>query len=243
MGCFAASSNGLASGNHLLEAISHGLCEVIERDATTLWHLLDEAAQANTRVDLDSVDDPACRSALEHCFAAGMAVVAWDMSHDIALPSYQCLIAESTQAADRLVYTSTGMGCHVNRGVAFLRALTEAAQSRLTLIAGSRDDVFRDDYAIDARRAESVRHLLAQAHDSPPRRAFDAAPSYDRASFEEDVELELELLEAAGVECVAVVDLTTEFEVPVVRVVVPGLEGSDKMPGYVPGQRAQARGA
>ena len=36
---FAASSNGLASGNSRLEAISHGVCEVIERDATTLWHL------------------------------------------------------------------------------------------------------------------------------------------------------------------------------------------------------------
>ncbi len=30
---FAASSNGLASGNHVLEAVSHGICEVVERDA------------------------------------------------------------------------------------------------------------------------------------------------------------------------------------------------------------------
>jgi YcaO-like protein with predicted kinase domain len=30
-GCFVMSSNGLASGNHPLEAISHGLCEVIGR--------------------------------------------------------------------------------------------------------------------------------------------------------------------------------------------------------------------
>ena len=28
-GCFAANTNGLASGNHRLEAISHGLAEVI----------------------------------------------------------------------------------------------------------------------------------------------------------------------------------------------------------------------
>ena len=36
-GCFQANSNGLASGNHYQEAICHGLCEVIERDARTLW--------------------------------------------------------------------------------------------------------------------------------------------------------------------------------------------------------------
>ena len=36
-GCFAASSNGLASGNTLVEAISQGICEVIERHATAQW--------------------------------------------------------------------------------------------------------------------------------------------------------------------------------------------------------------
>jgi len=30
-GCFAATTNGLASGNHLLEAICHAICEVVER--------------------------------------------------------------------------------------------------------------------------------------------------------------------------------------------------------------------
>src|SRR5262245_2955833 len=34
---FDVSSNGLASGNHLLEAIEHGLCEIIERDAEARW--------------------------------------------------------------------------------------------------------------------------------------------------------------------------------------------------------------
>ena len=32
-GCFPASSNGLASGNNIVEATVHGICEVIERDA------------------------------------------------------------------------------------------------------------------------------------------------------------------------------------------------------------------
>src|SRR5437667_4814942 len=36
-GCFSASSNGLASGNTLIEAISQGICEVIERHATAQW--------------------------------------------------------------------------------------------------------------------------------------------------------------------------------------------------------------
>src|SRR4051812_49128356 len=31
-GSFIASSNGLASGNDAMEAVSHGICEVVERD-------------------------------------------------------------------------------------------------------------------------------------------------------------------------------------------------------------------
>lgn len=38
-GALYASSNGLASGNHRLEALVHAICEVVERDASTLWHL------------------------------------------------------------------------------------------------------------------------------------------------------------------------------------------------------------
>ena len=39
-----------------------------------------------------------------------------------------------------------GSGCHLSADIALSRALTEAAQSRLTVIAGSRDDLFRSTY-------------------------------------------------------------------------------------------------
>ena len=63
---FALGSNGLASGNHLLEAIVHGLCEVIERDAEAHWRL----QRGQRRVDLDTVTDPHCRALLDR-IAAG----------------------------------------------------------------------------------------------------------------------------------------------------------------------------
>ena len=57
------STNGLASGNHLLEATSHALCEVIERDATTLWRR--RAIHDRIRLDLATVGDENCRSVLD----------------------------------------------------------------------------------------------------------------------------------------------------------------------------------
>jgi ribosomal protein S12 methylthiotransferase accessory factor len=84
-GCFPATSNGLASGNRVVEAISHGVCEVIERDATTLWNLRDDKHFDQTRLDLTSVDDPICQELLRKFEGAGLSVAVWDITSDIAI--------------------------------------------------------------------------------------------------------------------------------------------------------------
>ncbi len=93
-GCFVASSNGLASGNHLLEAVSHGITEVVERDATTLWHLLDSDVQRRTRIALDTVDDPCCRDLLDRFAAAGVLVAVWETTSDLGIPAFLCRILQ-----------------------------------------------------------------------------------------------------------------------------------------------------
>lgn len=51
---------------------------------------------------------------------------------------------------------------------------------------------------------------------------------------------QLQQLRNAGIDRVIMIDLTrSEFGIPVVRVVIPGLEGSHKVPGYIPGIRAR----
>jgi ribosomal protein S12 methylthiotransferase accessory factor YcaO len=60
-GTFVCSSNGLASGNHPLEALSHALCEAIERDATSLWQIRGGEGSDERRLDLASVDDRRAR--------------------------------------------------------------------------------------------------------------------------------------------------------------------------------------
>lgn len=239
-GCFAASSNGLSSGNHLLEGISHGICEIVERDATTLWHLSGEVVHQKTRLDLNTIDDPDCCYVLNLCDQAGITAILWDMTMDVGIPTFQCLLIERTDDPIRLLYSSAGMGSHPARQVALLRAITEAAQSRLTLIAGSRDDVFRNEYEYRIRSLEYLRHQLSLLKLDPPHRHFHEAPSLCSETFNKDVLWELETLSAAGIKQVIVVNLTKpEYQIPVVRVVIPGLEGSDKLPGYIPGSRAK----
>src|SRR5205823_12037779 len=89
-GCFTATSNGLASGNDALEAISHGICEVVERDATTLWKLRNVETLDKNRLDLDSVDDPICQEILEKLKRAGLSVTVWDITSDIEIATFAC---------------------------------------------------------------------------------------------------------------------------------------------------------
>jgi ribosomal protein S12 methylthiotransferase accessory factor len=238
---FVASSNGLASGNHPLEAIEHGLCEAIERDAVTLWRLLDPAARAASRVDLRTVHDPACRSVLDRYAAATMAVGVWDVTSDVGVPAFCCRVVDRSDEPFRRLGFAEGMGCHPSRAIALLRALTEAAQSRLVLIAGSRDDVLRAHYA-EMRSPERSDRIRAELVETHGRRVFDAGPGVEHDTFDADVAWEIERLRAAGLERVIVVDLTkAELGIPVMRTVVPGLEGLAVGRQWVPGPRARRR--
>ena len=231
-GCFVASSNGLASGNHFLEAVSHAICEVVERDAATLWMLAGPRERNRTRVRLSSIDDATCVQALEKFERAGFEVAVWDLTSDVGLAAFACVIRGRDERGHELP-AAQGRGCHPARAIALLRALTEAAQSRLTLIAGSRDDIARRDYVPAA-------DLNEPSAASAPAMDFGSVPDNDTETIDEDVEWELSRLRPAGIERVIVFDLSKEaFALPVVRVVVPGLEAPVDHPRYVPGARAR----
>ena len=63
-GMFACNTNGLASGNSREEALLHALCEIVERDAETLWNLAPDAKLATTAVDLSHGCPAACEALL-----------------------------------------------------------------------------------------------------------------------------------------------------------------------------------
>jgi YcaO-like protein with predicted kinase domain len=239
-GCFVATSSGLASGNHVLEAISHGICELVERDANALWHAARERALGETRVDLSTIDDPICVATLERLVNAKVLPAVWETTSDTGIPSFYCAIVDEKSASWRASYPCSGSGCHPTREIALSRALTEAAQSRLTMIAGSRDDTARSDYrhAGDPEAADRIRSILAG---NPPVRSFRTVPTFVGYAFEEDVEWLLGRLLSSNCHSVVVIDLTRrDLNVSVVRVVIPGLESSHDIPGYVPGLRARA---
>lgn len=223
------TANGLASGNHLLEAIVHGLCEVIERDAITLWSLSGAADRKATQIDPATITSPLIRERLDAMARAGIRSALWNLTTDLGIPVFGCTVVEDPSAASwRPVPEFTGYGCHLDSTVALSRAVHEAIQCRTTLISGSRDDLFEDQYERGISR-EAHRLAIESMKSPPPTAVF---PSLDlttaSSTLEGDLAFMLSRLKELGISQVIAVDLTrTEIGVSVVKIVVPGLEPYD----------------
>ena len=176
--CFPATSNGLASGNDRNEALVHAICELIERDGIALWHALGGEGQADRRIKPDTVDDADCRWLMDRFDDADIDVAIWDLTTDLSVPAFRVHTLDRSDGF-RSAQPAGGSGCHPDPAVALARALTEAAQSRVTYISGARDDAGRTAYLdrrdegtkADARRYfEQPRVPFVRRRRRPPRR-------------------------------------------------------------------------
>jgi YcaO-like protein with predicted kinase domain len=154
------------------------------------------------------------------------------------VPTFQCFAADRT---GEIGHVGVGAGSHPTRKIALLRAMTEAAQVRTTYIVGSREDIQHADYHAARLAAQNARVRALTRRASRPR-DFASIGDFDIETFEAEVAWLLERLRSAGIGQAIAVDLTRpEFGIPVVRMVVPGLEGFDHNPAsYEPGPRARA---
>ena len=234
-GCFDCSSNGLGSGNTHADAVCHAICEIIERDATALWNRLSRRGRSATGIDFTSVDDAGCREVLAKLDRADFSVAAWETTSDVNIPSFFALISDRRDASN---HHGIGAAAHPSRDIALLKALIEATQVRTTYIAGTRDDLALDEYGdAGANRSDARRSACSQrTHRHAECKTFriiDRTRRWLRWNS-------CSSRPAVGIAEAAVVDLSRkDLGLPVVRVVIPGLEGPDDHAGYVPGERAR----
>jgi ribosomal protein S12 methylthiotransferase accessory factor len=207
---FVWSSNGLASGNSIAEATLHALYEIIERDA-----LADlPADEFGAEIDIDEISDAGGAALAELVRRAGVQLAVYHVPSRLGVP---CFTVRMWSADFPL--TSIGFGAHLAQDVALSRAITEAAQSRLTVIAGSRDDI------------PPLYHLVRDGADKlpvppGPRVAWNDIPPPPVLPFA-DIDHELVWV-GSSVACLVghepiVVDLTSEDNLAVVKVIVPGM--------------------
>ncbi|HSU17054.1 YcaO-like family protein [Longimicrobium sp.] len=226
-GSFGSHSNGLASGNSVAEATLHGLLEVIERDVRSFQAIRD----TSRRVRTESLPPPA-REQVRRVEAAGLEICVRWQPDGFGTPCFEALIWDRFARGSLAI--NGGYGCHLFAEIALLRAISEAAQSRMSWIHGGRDDLVELDEQLAAvPMKERVRGAAAEFARYAGGAEVDYAEAETRpppvASIDQALDHTLERVLAAGLRHVCRVAFTPPDEpLQVVRVVVPGMEYFDR---------------
>jgi ribosomal protein S12 methylthiotransferase accessory factor len=228
---FFSSSNGLASGNSLQEALCHALCEIIERDAQALAMARSQLSPAVRRLLLEGDSTtgieprvisqrglpPRARRLLDKLHRAQLSVQLRDLTPAGGIATIDCTIFQTDNSGPAQAYG--GCGCHPDARVALLRAITEAAQSRVTCIQGGREDlpdILSRCAHIDGPKSQATENVMVD---------FAEIGTYQHSDITEDLNTVLSALPRLGLQHAIAFDMTRpEVGIPVVRVVVPRAE-------------------
>lgn len=217
---FKSNTNGLASGNRIEEAVYHGITEVVERDA---WSIFEAKKEPKSEVNCEGIENPLIKDMLDKFTNAGVDVKLLDLTADVKITTIAA-VSDDTVLKDPALL-SLGVGTHLNPEVAVIRALTEVAQSRATQIHGTREDTTRAVFMRKAgydRMKRINKHWFSDSH-----KLIDISQIKDKskATFKEDIETCIDILGKNGFKKIYYVDLTrSEVEIPVTRVIIPGME-------------------
>jgi ribosomal protein S12 methylthiotransferase accessory factor len=251
------TSNGLASGNTYEEAVAQALCELIERDAWTVAVILghwvprarfeagrakaglpkldwkgqeqpfDDDGERYPVIDLDTIDGD-LRELCDRYADAGLPPTLREITSDIGVPTFVATVREDV--AEDLPRAHLGVGTHPQPRIAALRALSEAAQSRVVDIQGVREDMSGaaenvPGYMVHAKRVSRINMRSWLHMDTERRRSFSDTGSARTEDTLDDILRMVSSLQRCGLPSAIEVDVTNPtVGVPVTRVIVPGLE-------------------
>ncbi|MCY3873932.1 MAG: TOMM precursor leader peptide-binding protein [Rhodobacteraceae bacterium] len=221
IGDFVADSNGCAAGNTLEEAILQGFFELVERDAFAVWWYNRLRRPA---VALDSFGDDYLTTACEYYRGLNRDLWMLDVTSDFGIPAFVALSRRTDKEAEDIIY---GAGAHTDPHIAALRAVCELNQF-LNWVQGTGPG--GAGYQVDDpqclswwRNATLADHpYLAPAEGAAPRGKSDYTVP-ETTDLREDVERCRALVEAKGMEFLVLDQTRPDIELPVVRVIVPGM--------------------
>ncbi|HEX3253721.1 MAG TPA: YcaO-like family protein [Pyrinomonadaceae bacterium] len=221
---FGSNSNGLCSGNSVLEATIHGIAEVIERDVCSFQSIKDTSELISNRTLPASI-----RKIETSLSAVGMNLHVRYVENMFRIPYFMAVVAESKVINP--IYVSVGYGCHPLKEIALTRAVCEALQSRLSFIHGGRDDLVnryeRFKRASAGKQARYADSLLARVSRNGSLVRFGSIPDHSRTATDLPSALNvlLDALAQNGFKRVLrVVYTRPRLPLQVLRVIVPRLE-------------------
>jgi oxazoline/thiazoline synthase len=209
-----ADSNGCAAGNTLEEAIVQGFLELIERDSYAIWWY---NRLQRPGVDLGQVDDSYVRDLQAQLAATGRRVWMLNITSDLGIPSF---VAISHAVENERELIEFGSGSHFDARIAALRSLTELNQFLSLGLAGGRDP---GSASHDADKPLNLRDHPYLTPNNESLAPFDLSPKFGNLDTRAQVMACVNLVKRAGLDFLVLDQTRPDIEVPVVRVIVPGL--------------------
>ncbi|WP_253718120.1 YcaO-like family protein [Sphingomonas sp. AP4-R1] len=217
-GRFGRCSTGLAAHFSADGAIRHALHEVIERDARGEWQRRGQAGSLGSRIAIETIAYGWFQELVKRLNEIDVTVRVNRVPGVVPIEVFVVELLDGAEP-DRDHAAAGGAGAHEETEAALRAAMLEALQSRLTMIAGARDD-------LPIRSAHPHRRPLGLGFPTPsfikeqPLVADNTPPLDDAGAIRKLVGA----LAAAGYDQVGWLRLSSdESEAIVVKVVVPGL--------------------
>lgn len=205
---FDRSSAGLGLGADEDRAIAVSLLELVERDAVGAWQLLPIAERVADSIDLRTVHYAWLREWRDRLAALGIDLVLFAPTAVVQVPVAVCWIGGG-EAFGPVRRSFSGSACDPDPERALFKALAEALQSRLTFIAGVRDDILPSHYR---ERGSPLPQAVRTAR-------WPWEPSACAAGWRPIAAV----LAARGYDRIAVKRLDSFAEIAVTKAFVPGL--------------------
>jgi oxazoline/thiazoline synthase len=209
-----ADSNGCAAGNTLEEAIVQGFLELVERDSYAIWWY---NRLQRPEVDVESFDDSYARDLKRELAATGRRLWVIDITNDLGIPSFVAMSHAKKNGHDFVEY---GSGSHFDARIALLRALTELNQFLSIGLMGARDTEGAGQDGDAPFFLQEHRYLIPNGD---PAVRPDFASKFGQLDTREQVLACVDLCKQAGLDFLVLDQSRPDIEVPVARVVVPGL--------------------
>jgi ribosomal protein S12 methylthiotransferase accessory factor len=211
---FMADSNGCAAGNTREEAIVQGFLELVERDAYAIWwyNRLQRA-----EVDLRQVNDSYVRDLQAQLAETGRRLWVLDVTSDLGVPTYVAILHWMRNGQENIEF---GSGAHFDPRIAVLRALTELDQFlSIGLMGGGTGE----KPSLDGTTPLHLQDYPFLIPSGSPAVHSGAGLKVPLDNTREQVDACIEIARRAGLDFLVLDQTRPDVEVPVVRVIVPGL--------------------
>jgi ribosomal protein S12 methylthiotransferase accessory factor len=233
-----SSTNGLASGNNVVEATYHALTEMVERHVWSLFHVRSEVvpqfyrgSDAPDTVAASVLTFPTGDDPVDSMHAAisstGLQVRVMILSEG-SLPHVAFVTIIEPRSEPPMAHL--GVGCSLSPAHAIERALSEGIQSRVVDVQAAREDIMLPDEPANGRgtHARRLRSLpKGRWFVDLPARNVTLRDLIDESTDDvsKDVQVVVSKLRDHGIRRAAVVDISPPNQpLSVVRIVGPDFE-------------------